>query len=339
MDSYNYKHVNNPDARDQFLDMLIDYNLIDVWRDLNMEEKQFTWRRKITDQKARLDYFLISEILLVQTNSAKVCPGYRTDHSMIFLQLNFGKTERGTTYWKFNNSLLKDLKYVQEIKQVIQNVKEQHASEDQTELADIKDISNQNKQFNINDQLFFEVLLIEIRGKSIAYSSYNKKQDKILEDKLIEDIENLEKEDNTNYDILVKQNELENLRKKRMEGVKVRSRARWICDGEKVTNYFCNLETRHYVSKCMNSLISNSENLIQDQNEILSETMQFYKNLYTKKDVTNIDLNSLLGNFSVPILNEDMRNKLEGPLTYSEILFCLKKSSNNTSPGYDGFSY
>ena len=46
MDSYNYKHVNNPDNRDQMLDILIDYNLVDVWRDLNLEEKQYTWRRK-----------------------------------------------------------------------------------------------------------------------------------------------------------------------------------------------------------------------------------------------------------------------------------------------------
>ena len=52
---------------------------------------------------------------------------------MIILQLNFGKIEKETTYGKFNNSLLKDLKYIQEIKQSIQNVNEQYASEDQTE--------------------------------------------------------------------------------------------------------------------------------------------------------------------------------------------------------------
>ena len=124
-----------------------------------------------------------------------------------------------------------------------------------------------------------------------------------------------------------------------MEGVKVRSRARWICDGEKVTTSFCSLATGHYFSKCMNSLISNSGNLIQDQNEIPNETMQFYKISYTKYDVTNVDFNNFLRNFSVSILKEDMRNKLEGPLTYSEILFYLKKSSNNTNPGYDAFSY
>ena len=62
-----------------------------------------------------------------------------------------------------------------------------------------------------------------------------------------------------------------------MEGVKIRSRARWICDGEKVSKYFCNLESRNYVSKCMNTLRTDSGNLLQDQREILNETMQFYK--------------------------------------------------------------
>lgn len=33
-----------------------------------------------------------------------------------------------------------------------------------------------------------------------------------------------------------------------MEGVKIRFRAKWISEGEKVTKYFCNLENRniHY---------------------------------------------------------------------------------------------
>ena len=181
---------------------------------------------------------------------------------------------------------------------------------------------------------------MEIRGKSIAYSSYNKKQDKVLEDNLLKEIDNLEKEENIDYEKLErKQSELENLRQKKMEGVKIRSRARWICEGEKVSKYFCNLESRNYISKCMSSLSSKSGNLIHDQKEILNETMQFYKDLYSKREVKNVDLKALFANFSVPILGEEMKNKLEGPLSYSELLFCLKKSSNNTSPGYDGFSY
>lgn len=57
VDSVNYMHVNNPNARTMVLDMLIEQSIIDVWRELNIEEKQYTWRRKNTNQKARLDYF------------------------------------------------------------------------------------------------------------------------------------------------------------------------------------------------------------------------------------------------------------------------------------------
>ena len=60
---------------------------------------------------------------------------------------------------------------------------------------------------------------MEIRGKSIAYSSYNKKQDKVLEDNLLKESDNLEKEENIDYEKLErKQSELENLRQKKWKG-------------------------------------------------------------------------------------------------------------------------
>ena len=49
--------------------------------------------------------------------------------------------------------------------------------------------------------------------------------------------------------------ELVSLRKKTMEGVLLRSKARWVAVGEKVSKYFCNLEKRRYVSKQMIKLI------------------------------------------------------------------------------------
>ena len=43
-----------------------------------------------------------------------------------------------------------------------------------------------------------------------------------------------------------------------MEGVLLlRSRARWISDGEKVSKYFCSVEKRHFASEHMNKLILN----------------------------------------------------------------------------------
>ena len=122
-----------------------------------------------------------------------------------------------------------------------------------------------------------------------------------------------------------------------MEGIKKRSRVRWIFDGEKLTKYFCHLEKRNFLSKYMNRLKNNDGEtcMISDQSSILNETRQFYKKLYSKKDNNSTDLESLLSDHNVPRLCESDKNKLEILITYSELLYCLKKTSNYTSPLMD----
>ena len=124
-----------------------------------------------------------------------------------------------------------------------------------------------------------------------------------------------------------------------MEGVKIRSRVRWISDEEKATKCFCNLEKRNFVSKCMNSLIKENGSITNVQSELLQETIIFYKKLYTKKDRREVNLNLLLNEFNIPKVKACDKVKLEGHITYSEMIYCLKESSNNTSPGFDGFTY
>jgi len=47
------------------------------------------------------------------------------------------------------------------------------------------------------------------------------------------------------------------LREKKMEGVLLQSRARWVAERDKITKYFCALEKRNYVSKQMIRLTLN----------------------------------------------------------------------------------
>jgi len=41
---------------------------------------------------------------------------------------------------------------------------------------------------------------------------------------------------------------LETIRQEKLKGKIVRSRVKWITEGEKPTNYFCTLESKHYTS-------------------------------------------------------------------------------------------
>ena len=82
----------------------------------------------------------------------------------------------------------------------------------------------------------------------------------------------------------------------------------------------------------MNSLVMNNGNITKDQTQILNEAKLFYKRLYEKRNTTNVDLKESLNHANVPILLEEMKNKLEGLLTYTEILFCLKKKHQIIPP-------
>ena len=64
-------------------------------------------------------------------------------------------------------------------------VKLQYVNADQLRDRTISEIPNQELIFDINDQLFFETLMFEIRGKTIAYSSMIKKEENKREEDLI----------------------------------------------------------------------------------------------------------------------------------------------------------
>ena len=80
----------------------------------------FTWHCKKKSIYCRLDYWLISDNLINQTNNVSIQPITLSDHNLITLTLNESPTtKRGPGYWKFNTTLLHDNNYINTIKNVI----------------------------------------------------------------------------------------------------------------------------------------------------------------------------------------------------------------------------
>ena len=158
---------------------------------------------------------------------------------------------------------------------------------------------------------------------------------------MIEDIKILEANDNMiNSDILEdKKLELLEIRKIKLKGQHIRSRAQWIEDGEKPTKYFCNMESRNYHSKLITKLETDQGNIITDQKDILKETKNFYKKLYSKKPRPQIyNILEKLDTLQFNTLSDSEAAEIEGKITYDEALQFLKKMKNDKSPGSDGFT-
>lgn len=109
---------------------------------------------------------------------------------------------------------------------------------------------------------------------------------------------------------------------------------------KKPTKYFLTLEKRNYVNKTVNKLMQSNGDTITNQSDILSETENFYKNLYSSCDnkLHDVDISTIVDKTKVNLLDNNMSCKLEGIITREKTLAALKGMKNDKSPGIDGFS-
>lgn len=77
--------------------------------------------------------------------------------------------------------------------------------------------------------------------------------------------------------------ELENLNELKTKGTLIRSKAKWIEEGEKSTKYFLQLENRNYKSKYIKCL-QWKNNIIKEPSDILGAHKTFYETLYAEPD-------------------------------------------------------
>ena len=203
-------------------------------------------------------------------------------------------------------------------------------------FTDINIIPKDEIHFIINDQLFFEQILLEIRGMSIPYSANRKHKVKEKELSLKKQINLLEQltqhlnSHKTFQEILdeCKEN-LEEIRKEKLNGMMMRSKANWIENREKPSKYFCSLEKRNYVNKNVRIINDNLGTVYTDQKQILNTIADYYSNLYSSRDdfLTDVDLNTLI-DWEVPKLTEGESKVLEGKLKYKEIENAIKTMKN-----------
>lgn len=164
-----------------------------------MNNEKDTLGSEQTQLKRRELIFLISNELMALLDKSDILPGYRSDHSMVYIEIYFTKFEKGKGFWKFNNSLLHDQTYVNLVKSNIQKVKEQLLC-----FRTIHTVKNDELHLVIDDQLFFEQLLLSIRGATIQYCSRKKKLKKERIKLLEKEIKQLEilRNSNDSEDIL-----------------------------------------------------------------------------------------------------------------------------------------
>ena len=162
----------------------------DAFRYLHPTLKRYSWRRKNPIKQDRLDYFIVSVSLTDLIADCNIKPGYRSDHSILELNLVVNPFQRGRGLWKLNCSLLKNPEYLNMINHTIQDVLLSYV----VPVYNIEFITESNferLQFVIADDVLLEMIMFKIREVTINFSGTLKRKVCQVEKNLIQDIEKL----------------------------------------------------------------------------------------------------------------------------------------------------
>jgi len=299
-------------------------HLYDVWREAHPEKQQFTWRRTNPSVACRLDFFLLQSSFKSKVISTDIRPAVRTDHQGVMVQITTLHEGRGPGLWRFNNSLCQDKNYRKFLKQTVECIQNRYKEEDSRTL--------------------WELCKKGIKEKTIQYS----KQKARLRSKCLQALEK---------ELLVQETKLNNLdseslleynqTKERLEkfyeykatGARIRARTRYYEEGEKSTKLFLNLERKNNKKHTITKLIGPNNQTTTNNDQILKQCKDFYKGLYTSRQVPDETVEEFLEKIDIPLtLTQEDREILDKTPHDREFQNALSQMKTGKTPGSDGLT-
>ena len=302
----------------------VNYTLIDVWRKLHPNLREFTWFNADKSIGSRLDKFLISKDLFRSCFHSNITPCPLSDHDFVSFVFDVPEgIKHGPGVWKLNNSLLDDDKFCTLIRKTIS---------DHIEFLLAFE--------NIRD--WWEFLKSSIKEVSIEFARERRRKlcrDRvILTNRLIRLRQRLVDGDlSVQPQIIDAESSLKSLFIREFEGVKIRSRAKWLEEGERPTRYFFKLEQTKIQKSQINSIYDSNGITVSSQADIEKAHVDFYTNLFSEEPIDFEKQNNLLSSVSNR-LSADQSALCEGEITLAEITNAVKDLNSGKSPGPDGLS-
>ncbi|KAJ8018444.1 hypothetical protein HOLleu_43568 [Holothuria leucospilota] len=133
--------------------------------------------------------------------------------------------------------------------------------------------------------------------------------------------------------------EIERIVNNDIEGACIRSRVKYLEDGDKPSACFFKMEHDQARCKTIQSVRDQNGIVCDKVDDILRIFQDFYKDLYSEQASLNEKAQEMFINSLHKRLGEEEKNSLEQPMTLLDIWNVVSVSAKNKSPGSDGLPY
>ena len=214
----------NVNINNEFKELKSTFNPVDVWRRSLSGVREFTWFNSDYSIASRLDKFYLSSNIANLCLSSSIIPCCYSDHDYVNLHLDVSRLfPRGPGLWKFNNSLLDNPDFCDYVR------------------SRIADLSSSISCFQ-SILLWWGFFKESIKSDCISFASNKRtelsRERVVLTNRLIDCKRCLVQGDLTvRSKTMSLEAQLAALTRTDIEGVKLRSRTRWLEEGEKPTPF------------------------------------------------------------------------------------------------------
>ena len=307
-----------------FSDLKSACSLRDAWCFKHPHEKQFSWFNHDLTIASRLDSFLVPRRLCAQVVNCFISPCAYLDHDFVILDLDFSDIlPCGPGVWKLNNSLLEDEDF-------------------RALISELIDLFVSFRHAFSSSREFWDALKNDIQSVSVSFSrdrSRSRAREKVLLTNRLIVLKRRFALGNISdtQEIALLEASLRAIFDKELEGSKIRSRARWLEEGEAPSRYFFTLEGQRHEKTLVSSVFDSAGVEVFSLPDIVRIHEEYYTDLFTEEEIDLSAQNELLS-FVTARLPDAKRECCEGPLSLAEATEALRLSSRNKTPGPDGLS-
>ena len=295
---------------------------LDIWRYLHPSTWGFTWCRADGLVSSRIDLFACPYAWVASTSSCDILPCPFSDHCTLALVVDPPNVvPPGPGLWKLNSSVLQDADYCATIKNFWVGWK--------SRKGDFPSLAK-----------WWDAGKAKIKGLTVSHCvrrSRRSSQSRTLLSRLACHLKERLDSGMTSclepYQSVLSQ--LAQLDLEAARGAQVRSRIKWVEEGEVSSACFCRLEKKRSVDRWVSALRLPDDSIFSDPADLCASFSDFYSSLYSASETDASVQEALLANLPTP-LPPEQSDLCEGLLSVDECHRALLGLAKGKTPGSDG---